>query len=189
MSVSDIGWTGKAVKRECNARRLSAGDGSDFNLSGPLALALAPNGHLVTANGDAVNAAPQQPSEIVEFTVDGRSVAQMQVDTVPGAAFGRRSGTAAKASGNSRPSTTTRIPRRSGPCAPTTTTYSDAPLERAARGPFDIRDRHTRFAHAGLSARCRRRPASPPLAIATAGPNLRHCRFVFRLQTTEDTRA
>lgn len=57
-------------------------------MSGPLALALAPNGHLVTANGDAVNAAPQQPSEIVEFTVDGRFVAQMQVDTVPGAAVG-----------------------------------------------------------------------------------------------------
>ncbi|VWC40098.1 hypothetical protein [Burkholderia lata] len=58
------------------------------HLHGPLALALAPNGHLVTANGDAVNADPQQPSEIVEFTVDGRFVAQMQVDTVPGAAFG-----------------------------------------------------------------------------------------------------
>ncbi|KWF82137.1 hypothetical protein WL94_25775 [Burkholderia cepacia] len=57
-------------------------------MSGPLTLALASNGHLVTANGDAVNAAPQQPSEIVEFTVDGRFVAQMQVDTVPGAAFG-----------------------------------------------------------------------------------------------------
>ncbi|AOK21198.1 hypothetical protein WT26_33865 [Burkholderia cepacia] len=58
------------------------------HLHGPLALALAPNGHLVTANGDAVNADPLQPSEIVEFTVDGRFVAQMQVDTVPGAAFG-----------------------------------------------------------------------------------------------------
>lgn len=56
-------------------------------MSGPLTLALASNGHLVTANGDAVNAAPQQPSEIVEFTVDGRFVAQMQVDTVPGVAF------------------------------------------------------------------------------------------------------
>ncbi len=38
------------------------------------------------------------------------------------------------------------------------------------------------------------RPGNPrrvdaALAIATAGPNLRHCRFVFRLQTTEDTRA
>ncbi|CAN0628093.1 conserved protein of unknown function [Burkholderia multivorans] len=58
------------------------------HLHGPLALALAPNGHLVTANGDAVNPDPKQPSEIVEFTVDGRFIAQMQVDSVPGAAFG-----------------------------------------------------------------------------------------------------
>ncbi|WP_230941807.1 hypothetical protein [Burkholderia stagnalis] len=58
------------------------------HLHGPLALALAPNGHLVTANGDAVNADPQQPSEIVEFTVEGRFIAQMQVDIVEGAAFG-----------------------------------------------------------------------------------------------------
>jgi len=58
------------------------------HLHGPLALALAPNGHLVTANGDAVNPDPQQPSEIVEFTVNGRFVAQMQVDSVAGAAFG-----------------------------------------------------------------------------------------------------
>ncbi|WP_175804824.1 hypothetical protein [Burkholderia pyrrocinia] len=58
------------------------------HLHGPLALARAPNGHLVTANGDAVNPDPLQPSEIVEFTVDGRFVAQMQVDTAPGSAFG-----------------------------------------------------------------------------------------------------
>ncbi|WP_395065346.1 hypothetical protein [Paraburkholderia silvatlantica] len=58
------------------------------HLHGPLALALAPNGHLVTANGDAVNADPQQPSEIVEFTVDGQFVAQMSVDPTPGSAFG-----------------------------------------------------------------------------------------------------
>jgi hypothetical protein len=37
-------------------------------LRGPLALALAPNGDLITANGDAVNGDPTQPSEIVEFT-------------------------------------------------------------------------------------------------------------------------
>ena len=42
----------------------------------------------MTANGDAVNADPQQPSEIVEFTVEGRFIAQMQVDIVEGAAFG-----------------------------------------------------------------------------------------------------
>lgn len=58
------------------------------HLHGPLALALAPNGDLVTANGDAVNPDPQQSSEIVEFTPQGRFVAQMQVDPTPGAAFG-----------------------------------------------------------------------------------------------------
>ncbi|KHK60742.1 hypothetical protein PI86_02455 [Burkholderia sp. A9] len=66
------------------------------HLHGPLALALAPNGHLVTANGDAVNPDPLQPSEIVEFTVDGRFVAQMQVDSVPGAAFGLAFGQGSK---------------------------------------------------------------------------------------------
>jgi hypothetical protein len=63
------------------------------HLHGPLALALAPNGHLVTANGDAVNADPNQPSEIVEFTVDGQFVAQMSVDAAPGSAFGLAFGT------------------------------------------------------------------------------------------------
>ncbi|WP_028206403.1 NHL repeat-containing protein [Paraburkholderia nodosa] len=58
------------------------------HLHGPLALALAPNGHLVTANGDAVNPDPQQPSEIVEFTVNGEFVAQMSVDPAQGSAFG-----------------------------------------------------------------------------------------------------
>ncbi|CAM2171709.1 conserved hypothetical protein [Paraburkholderia sacchari] len=58
------------------------------HLHGPLALALAPNGHLVTANGDAVNPDPNQPSEIVEFTVYGQFIAQLSVDAVPGSAFG-----------------------------------------------------------------------------------------------------
>ncbi|MGF6301919.1 MULTISPECIES: hypothetical protein [Paraburkholderia] len=58
------------------------------HLHGPLALALAPNGHLVTANGDAVNPDPEHPSELVEFTVDGQFVAQMSVDAAPGSAFG-----------------------------------------------------------------------------------------------------
>lgn len=63
-------------------------------MPGRVALALAPNGHLVTTNGDAVNADPLQPSEIVEFTVDGHFVAQLQIDTVPGAAFGQAFGQA-----------------------------------------------------------------------------------------------
>lgn len=58
------------------------------HLRGPLALALAPNGDLVTANGDAVNPDPNQASEIVEFTPSGQFVAQMQVDPSPGSAFG-----------------------------------------------------------------------------------------------------
>jgi hypothetical protein len=58
------------------------------HLHGPLALALAPNGHLVTANGDAVNPYPKHPREFIEFTVDGQFVTQMQVDPAPGSAFG-----------------------------------------------------------------------------------------------------
>ncbi|MHA6844407.1 hypothetical protein [Ralstonia syzygii] len=58
------------------------------HLHGPLALALAPNGDLVTANGDAINPDPNQSSEIVEFTPEGRFVAQMQVDPTAGSAFG-----------------------------------------------------------------------------------------------------
>jgi hypothetical protein len=58
------------------------------HLRGPLGLALAPNGHLVTANGDAINPDPQQPSELVEFTVDGRFIAELSVDPSQGAAFG-----------------------------------------------------------------------------------------------------
>lgn len=61
----------------------------DTHLHGPLALALAPNGDLVTANGDAVKPPDaQHASEIVEFTTDGQFVAQMQVDPTAGAAFG-----------------------------------------------------------------------------------------------------
>ncbi len=58
------------------------------HLHGPLGLALAPNGHLITANGDAVFAGGTQ-NELVEFTVQGQFVAQYQVDPgAPGAAFG-----------------------------------------------------------------------------------------------------
>jgi DNA-binding beta-propeller fold protein YncE len=59
----------------------------DLHLHGPLALALAPNGDLITAQGDAVNPDSTQPSEIVEFTSDGRTF-QRPIDTAPGSAFG-----------------------------------------------------------------------------------------------------
>ena len=48
----------------------------------------APNGNLLTANGDAVNDVPTQPSEIVEFTTTGRFVRQFNVDAAEGGAFG-----------------------------------------------------------------------------------------------------
>ena len=59
------------------------------HLHGPLALAAAPNGHLVVSNGDAVNPDPNQQNEIVEFTKDGTFVKQISVDPgAAGAAFG-----------------------------------------------------------------------------------------------------
>jgi hypothetical protein len=60
------------------------------HLHGPLALALAPNGQLLTSNGDAINppVPPQLPSEIVEFTKDGHFIGQLSIDSVAGAAFG-----------------------------------------------------------------------------------------------------
>lgn len=61
----------------------------DAHLRGPLGLVLAPNGNLITSNGDAVNTDPAFPSELVEFTREGQFVAQMPVDTGGiGGAFG-----------------------------------------------------------------------------------------------------
>jgi uncharacterized protein (TIGR03118 family) len=61
----------------------------DVHLHGPLGLVLAPNGDLITANGDAVNPDPAHPNELVEFTPTGQFVSQFQLDGgAPGAAFG-----------------------------------------------------------------------------------------------------
>jgi hypothetical protein len=57
-------------------------------LRGPLALRFAPNGHLLAANGDAVNADVLHPSEIVEFTTHGEFVREYNVDASQGGAFG-----------------------------------------------------------------------------------------------------
>jgi len=57
-------------------------------LHGPLGLVLAPNGNLITANGDAVFSGGTQ-NELVEFTPQGFLVAQYELDAgAPGAAFG-----------------------------------------------------------------------------------------------------
>ncbi len=59
------------------------------HLRGPLALILAPNGNLITTNGDAVNANASFPSEMVEFTTKGKFVDQVSVDSSgQGGAFG-----------------------------------------------------------------------------------------------------
>jgi hypothetical protein len=57
-------------------------------LRGPLALRFAPNGDLLAANGDAVNADMAHPSEIVEFTKSGEFVREYNVDASQGGAFG-----------------------------------------------------------------------------------------------------
>jgi hypothetical protein len=58
------------------------------HLHGPLALVRAPNGDLITSQGDAVNPDANQPSEIVEYDSTGQFVAQFSVDTAAGSAFG-----------------------------------------------------------------------------------------------------
>ena len=58
------------------------------HLRGPLGLAFAPNGHLLAANGDAINADPSRPSRIIEFTTSGEFVGESNIDPDVYAAFG-----------------------------------------------------------------------------------------------------
>ena len=74
-------------------RKSSAGLGEliykdNVHLHGPLGMAWAPNGHLLVSNNDAVNPDPNQPSEIVEFTVFGQFVKEISVDPAQGGSFG-----------------------------------------------------------------------------------------------------
>jgi hypothetical protein len=80
-SVADARTRTHAVKR---GRTVFA----DEHLRGPLALRFAPNGHLLAANGDAVNSDILHPSEIVEFTIWGTFVREYNVDSSQGGAFG-----------------------------------------------------------------------------------------------------
>jgi hypothetical protein len=75
-SLMSAGGTGKMIYQD------------NTHLHGPLDLVLAPNGHLIVANSDGMNADPNQPSEIVEFTTAGQFVAQFSVDPNNGGAFG-----------------------------------------------------------------------------------------------------
>ena len=58
------------------------------HLHGALAMAQAPNGHLLVTNNDVINADPNQPSEIVEFTKHGEFVKEISVDPNLGGSFG-----------------------------------------------------------------------------------------------------
>ena len=60
----------------------------NVHLHGALAMAQAPNGHLLVSNSDGINADPSQPSEIVEFTIKGQFIGELSVDATPGGAFG-----------------------------------------------------------------------------------------------------
>lgn len=50
------------------------------HLHGPMGLTLAPNGNLVVADNDSINADPNQPSELVEFTTLGGFVHEFSID-------------------------------------------------------------------------------------------------------------
>jgi hypothetical protein len=58
------------------------------HLHGALAMTMAPNGHLLVSNNDAINPDPNRPSEIVEFTIEGKFVGEISVDQNPGGSFG-----------------------------------------------------------------------------------------------------
>ena len=70
-----------------------AGTGTVFiqdpiHLHGPLGLVRAPNGDLITSQGDAVNPSAAHPSELVEYQLNGQFVKQIPVDSAAGSAFG-----------------------------------------------------------------------------------------------------
>jgi hypothetical protein len=79
--------------QEAATRRNSAGTGTVIytdaaHLHGPLAMAKAPNGHLLVANSDVINSNPHLPSEIVEFTKQGQFIKQISMDPAQGGSFG-----------------------------------------------------------------------------------------------------
>jgi DNA-binding beta-propeller fold protein YncE len=78
-----------------NASTRTTSDGPGYivyddptHLHGALAMAEAPNGHLLVTNNDVINSDPMQPSEIVEFTKDGNFVKEIPVDPNQGGSFG-----------------------------------------------------------------------------------------------------
>ena len=78
-----------------NASTRTTSDGPGFivyddptHLHGALAMAQAPNGHLLVTNNDVINPDPNQPSELVEFTKYGEFVKEIPMDPAQGGSFG-----------------------------------------------------------------------------------------------------
>lgn len=91
--VSSAGDNAIFAIHNASSRSTDAGMGhvvvqDQTHLHGPLGLVLAPNGDLISTQGDAVNPDPNQQSEVVEFTPGGRFVSEFSVDPVAGSAFG-----------------------------------------------------------------------------------------------------
>jgi hypothetical protein len=85
---NEIFGIGEAARRTSSAGTGFVAFADQTHLHGPLGLTLAPNGHLITANGDGVNPGGTQ-NDLVEFTKEGYLVATYQLDGGnPGAAFG-----------------------------------------------------------------------------------------------------
>jgi DNA-binding beta-propeller fold protein YncE len=81
------------VVKDASKRISSDGPGDvvyadNTHLHGALAMAEAPNGHLLVTNNDVINSDPNQPSEIVELTKQGEFVKEIPVDPSQGGSFG-----------------------------------------------------------------------------------------------------
>jgi hypothetical protein len=87
---NDNGGTGQVIYQD------------QAHLHGALAMAAAPNGHLLVSNNDAINPDPNQPSEIVEFTLAGKFVTQHSMDPNFGGAFGLSASASRSSSAASR---------------------------------------------------------------------------------------
>jgi hypothetical protein len=91
--VASTGDNAVFAVRDAGDRDMDGGVGTiiyqdNVHLHGALGLAMAPNGHLLVTNNDGINPDANQPSEIVEFTKDGRFVKQISVDPAQGGSFG-----------------------------------------------------------------------------------------------------
>jgi hypothetical protein len=58
------------------------------HLHGALGLDASPLGDLLVSNNDAINPDPNQPSEIVEFNIEGHFVKELSMDPNQGGSFG-----------------------------------------------------------------------------------------------------